>query len=268
MRHAAILALACWLGAAPAVAREPVDAYPDIAAAYWVEVDDTPLWAGKADQALPIASLTKLMTALVAVEHGDLDAVATVSRTAAAETGSRLGLRAGERIRRSDLLAALLVRSANDACRALADDIGGDEPRFIARMNARAAELGMARTRFANACGHDDDDNRSSVRDLAVLARAVLAQPVLAADAARTEFAFATLDGRRYTMRSTNALLGSLDGARGLKTGWTPGAGRCLVAFVERDGRRVLAILLHAPDRWWDSVGVIELAFAQPRAPR
>ena len=241
------------------------DPYPDVAHAYYVEIDGEARWGGRADDALPIASLTKLMTALIVAEAGALDTEVTITRTAAAETGSRLGLRAGDAAHVGDLLSAMLVRSANDACRALADANAGDERRFVRRMNARAAELGLTRTRFANACGHDDDDNRSSARDMAALARAALAVEAIASRVALGEFTLTTAAGRRYPMRTTNALLGVLDGARGVKTGWTPRAGRCLVVLVERGGRRVLAVLLHAPERWWDSVGLIELAFADDR---
>ncbi|WP_374474341.1 D-alanyl-D-alanine carboxypeptidase family protein [Arenimonas sp.] len=258
---AALLCLAC----AAAQASAPRDAYPSVARAYWVEIDGRPTWAGQPDQPLPMASLAKLMTALLLAEHGQLDGTVVVSRGAAAATGTRLGLRAGERFRASDLFTAMLVRSANDACRALADWRGGDLATFVAMMNTRAAELGMHDTTFANACGHDAPGQASSVRDLAKLARAAMAEPLIAADAKREDFAFKSLDGRAFSVRSTNALLGQFPGAIGLKTGFTPGAGRCLIALAERDGHEVLAILLHAPDRWWDTVALLELAFDEAR---
>jgi serine-type D-Ala-D-Ala carboxypeptidase (penicillin-binding protein 5/6) len=267
------LAAAALLACAGVQAGTPPDRYPDVAAAYWVEVDGQPLWAGQADRRLPMASLAKLMTALIAVEQGGLDSWAEVSAGAAAETGSRIGLRRGERVTRRDLLLAALVRSANDACRALADAVGAAadarDPTgaFVARMNARAAALGLADTHYSNPCGHDDTQQYTSVRDLAALSRAVLAQPVLAEAAQRRELRLATAAGRVLVARTTNPLLDGLPGARGLKTGTTPAAGRCLVAYVERDGRRVLVVLLRAPQRWWDSVGLVELAFeaAPPR---
>ncbi len=265
MVDAAVLAAGLALAAgSPSPLPNP---YPDVARAYYVEVDAEPRWGGNADAALPIASLTKLMTALLVAESNADDEV-TISRAAAAASGSRLGLAAGDRARRGDLLAAMLVRSANDACRALADDAGGSEAAFVARMNARAVRMGLANTRFANACGHDHDDNRASARDVAALARAALAVDAIAADVARHEFAFTTRMGRRYAMRTTNALLGTLEGVHGVKTGWTPRAGRCLVVVAERGGIEVLAVLLAAPDRWWDSAGLVELAFDDVRARR
>ncbi|MBA8883499.1 D-alanyl-D-alanine carboxypeptidase family protein [Dokdonella fugitiva] len=274
---ALVLAFAC-TGARPSFAvapgEAPIDAYPDVAAAYWVELDGRPLWAGRADARLPMASLAKLMTALVAVEQGDLDAWAAVSAAAAAETGTRIGLRRGERVTRRDLLHAAMVRSANDACRALADAVGATidardaTGAFVARMNARATALGLADTHYANPCGHDDPAQYTSARDLAVLARAVLAEPTLADIAQHRDLRITTDRGRALAARSTNALLDGLPGARGLKTGTTPAAGRCLVAVVERDGHRVLAVLLHAPERWWDSVALVELAFEAASPPR
>ena len=266
---AALLLVSAWLaGAASAAPASPPDAFPTVARAYWVEVEGRPLWAGQPDARLPMASLTKLMTALILAEAADLDATLVASVGAARETGARMGLRAGERFRAGDLFDAMLVRSANDACRALADWHAGDQAAFVVAMNAKARDLGMRNTSFADACGHDAPTQYASARDVATLARAAIAHaPVLAA-ATRRELRIASLDGRAFRLRATNALLGRLDGARGLKTGWTPGAGQCLVALVERDGVQVLAVLLHAPDRWWDSVGLLELAFEEPRPPR
>ena len=260
-----LLLILAWSGARAAA---PPDRYPDIAGAYWVEVDGQPLWAGHPDHRLPMASLAKLMTALLIAERGDLDAVVTVTATAAAETGASLGLRRGERIRAGTLLTAMLVRSANDVCRALADWQAGDQASFVRRMNERARQLGLANTHFSDACGHDSPAQFSSAHDLARLARLAMRQAPIAAAVAHTTFAFDSLDGRRYAMRSTNALLAGLPGTRGIKTGYTPGAGRCVIALVQRDGVEVLAVLLHAPDRWWDSAGLIELAFKQARAAR
>lgn len=258
--RAGVLALLAALLAAP-VRAAPVDRYPDVARAYWLELDGRPLWAGQADRRLPMASLTKLMTALLVSERAEPGAIVTVGRGALGETGARLGLRAGERIRAGDLLVAALLRSANDACRALADWHGGDQARFVAMMNRRAAAMGLRNTRFSDACGHDAPGQFSSARDLARLARAALARDDIAAAARLPEYRFRTLGGRQFRVRNTNALIGRYAGARGLKTGYTPAAGRCLVAVAGRDGHEVLAVLLHAPERWWDSVGLLELAF-------
>jgi len=247
-------------------AEPPPDRFPGAARAYLVALDGRELWARQADRPLPPASLTKIMTALVALEGAwDERALATVSPRAARATGTRLGLRAGERLAAGDLLAATLVASANDACLALAEQAAGGEAAFVARMNARAAALGLRATRFENACGHDGPGQRSSARDLLALTRVALARPELRRLAAVPALTIRTEAGRAIELRSTNALLGRLDGARGVKTGYTPAAGRCVVALVERGGAELLVVLLDAADRWWAAAGLIEKAFDEAR---
>jgi D-alanyl-D-alanine carboxypeptidase (penicillin-binding protein 5/6) len=243
------------------------DRFPGVAAAYLVRRDGIDLWGASVDVPLPPASLAKLMTALLVVEAGRADDVVTVSARAAGTGGARVGLRTGERLAVSALLAALLLRSANDACIALAEWRDGSEKAFVARMNARAAALGLAGTHFAGACGFDAGGQRSSARDLAALAERVLRQPALAALAARERMIIRSEGDRVFTLVNTNALLGRIPGVDGLKTGFTNGAGRCLVVSAERGGVRVLAVLLGAGDRWWDAVAMVEQAFDAP-APR
>ncbi len=190
-----------------------------------------------------------------------------VSRRAAAATGSRLGLRRGDEIRRSDALAAMLVASANDACLALAEDVAGSASAFVARMNRRAVELGLAGTRFVDPCGHDAPGQRVTARDLQSLAAAVLRDGRLRGLTAQEAVRVPTREGRVLEARTSNALLGRLDGADGLKTGFTPEAGKCVVAHAVRGGREVLVVLLGAPDRWWTAAALVERAFswAPPR---
>lgn len=245
---------------------EPVDAFPQVATAYWVEANGQPMWAGQPDTRRPMASLTKLMTALIIIENADLETIVTISAGTGRETGTRIGLRPGEQVRARDLFLAAMVRSANDACRALADWHGGDQAAFVVLMNRRAAELGMENTSFADACGHDAPTQYSTVRDLAKLARAALAEPEIVAAAALREHRFSTVAGRPFHVRATNALLGRFDGATGLKTGYTPGAGRCLIAVAKRGDVEIVAVLLDAPDRWWDTTTLIDIAFDE--APR
>lgn len=253
-------------GAEPATPAGPADRFPGAAAAYLVALDGRELWARDADRPRPPASLTKITTALVALEGAwDPAALATVSARAARASGTRLGLKAGERLSAGDLLAATLVASANDACLALAEHAAGSEAAFVARMNARAAALGLRATRFENACGHDGPGQRSSARDLMALSRAALAHPEVRRLAALEAATLRTADGRDLPLRSTNALLGRLEGARGVKTGYTPAAGRCVVALVERGGAELLVVLLDAADRWWAAAGLVEKAFDEAR---
>jgi len=256
-------------GADERAAAPPVDRYPRAAASYLVEVDGRPLWARAPDAPRAPASLTKLMTALVVLEAKlDPDGWVEVSPAAARATGSRLGLRSGEALRVRDALLATLVGSANDACLALAERVGGDVGGFVARMNARAAALRLRATRFADPCGHDAPGHRSSASDLARLARAVLAEPRLRGLVAVERAVVTTRAGRDLEVRTGNMLLGRVEGARGLKSGYTSKAGRCLAALVERDGVEVLLVLLDAKDRWWTAAGLVEAAFDEARRGR
>lgn len=262
MRALAWLGLLLWAVGQPVWAGP--DAFPAVASAYLVKADSQVLWEKAADRRLPPASLTKIMTGLLVLEHYHSDRLVAVSRLAAAESGSRIGLKAGDRMHVDSLLAAMLIQSANDACHALADHVAGDERRFVALMNRRAREWGLRDTRFVNACGHDHPGHYSSARDLAALAERALAQPVFARLVPIAEDEITTSDGRRhFRLQNHNALIGRYPGAQGVKTGYTPNAGKCLVALARRDGREVLLVLLNAPNRWWDAVDMLDRAFAE-----
>ncbi|MEW5904561.1 MAG: D-alanyl-D-alanine carboxypeptidase family protein [Pseudomonadota bacterium] len=260
MRGLLGLCLLCLLTPAAAL----TDLFPDVARAYRVEIDGTPTWERKAHERLPPASLTKLMTALLASEQGDLQSSVTISPAAARETGARIQLKSGERYRLQDLLAATLMASANDACHALADAISGSERAFVERMNRRAAELGMRDTHFTNACGHDAQGHLSSAHDLALLAHEIVRQPQLLQLTSRIEQHIESVDGtRRIRFENKNALVGRYRGAFGLKTGYTARAGKCLIAYAKRGDTKVLLVLLHGNDRWWDAVDILDVAFAE-----
>lgn len=258
-----VLAVAC-LAAGTAHAAD--DPYPWIAGAYLVKRDGVVLWAGQEQARLPPASLAKLMTALLALERGKLDEPVTVGRGVLQATGTRIGLKPGEQLRAGDLLAATVVRSANDACRALAEHAGSSVKAFVSQMNARAKALALVDTHFVDPCGHDREGQYTSAADLARLAEEVMKHGEYMRLARLERISFETLDGARsFSLRNTNALIGRYEGAIGLKTGHTEGAGNCLVALAERDGVRVLAVLLNAPNRWWNAVGLLDRAFAARR---
>jgi D-alanyl-D-alanine carboxypeptidase (penicillin-binding protein 5/6) len=258
-----ILAL---LAAALLAGPAPVDRFPDAAAAYLVAVDGEVVWARAPDAPRAPASLAKILAALVALEGPPPGEWIVTSDRAAAETGSRLGLRAGEALRFRDAVAAMLVASANDACRAIADQATGGAPAFVARMGARAAAMGLSRSRFVDPCGHDAPGQRTTAHDLWRLTREALGNAEFRQMVALTSMTVVTRGGRALPVKSSNALLGRLPGASGVKTGFTPGAGKCVVALAEREGREVLVVLLGAPDRWWTAAAIVEKAFAE--APR
>ncbi len=149
------------------------------------------------------ASLTKMMSALVTLESGHLDDVVTVSRAASRESGSRIGLKAGQQLRVRSLLAAMVVRSANDACRAIADYFGVT---FVTRMNQRALAMGLRDTQFVDPCGHDKPGQYSTAADLAKIAEQVMQKPEFAQLARTERVTIATTDGKKkFHFTTTNA---------------------------------------------------------------
>ena len=235
------------------------DRFPRVADAYLVKRDGLVIWAGNPQLRMAPASLTKMMSALVTLESGRLDDVVTVSRAASRETGSRIGLKAGQQLRVRSLLAAMVVRSANDACRAIADHFGVT---FVTRMNQRALSMGLRDTQFVDPCGHDRPGQYSTAADLAKLAEQVMQQAEFARLARTEKISIATTDGRKkFHFTTTNALLGRYEGVIGVKTGTTGRAGNCIIAIAERNGVRVLIVLLNARNRWWNAHGLLDRAF-------
>jgi len=261
--------IAAILLSATAAASPPTDRFPKAASSYLVTIDGRAVWARESNRPRPPASLTKIMTALVLLEgEWKPDAPVTIGPKAAAETGSRAGLRVGETLRAGDLLTAMLVTSANDACVALAEHAFGSEEAFVAAMNRWAASLGLSATHFENACGHDAPGQLSSARDLATLTEAALSHPEFARTVALTSAELRTSGGRRLHLRSGNHLLGNSPGVAGVKTGYTAAAGKCLVVLALRENARVVIVLLDAADRWWTAAAMVEEAFDAVRAPR
>jgi D-alanyl-D-alanine carboxypeptidase (penicillin-binding protein 5/6) len=237
--------------------------FPVEAASYLVQVNDETRWESEVGRRLPPASLTKIMTVLLVLEQYQPEEVVTVSSAAARETGTRLGLKAGERMRVGDLLAASLLMSANDACHSLADHVAGDEQRFVQLMNRRAGEWGLKATHFTNACGHDAAQHYSSASDLATLAGKALGYPAFVELVAKRALTIQSADGSRsFALENKNALIGRYDGAVGVKTGYTRKAGKCLIALAQRGGVKVLLVMLHASNRWWDASDILDYAFS------
>jgi len=240
----------------------PIDRYPGAAAAYAVVIDGRLAWGRAIDAPRPPASLAKLLTAIVLLDRGwDPQEQIPVSATAAGMPAARLGLRAGDSLRAGDALAALLVRSANDACAALAEHAAGSLGAFAARMNERAAALGMRASHFVNPCGLDAPGQQSTARDLLRLAQAASEHPVIATAVAQRSASLATSSGQQLRFDNGNLLLGRVDGVVGMKSGFTSNAGRCLIALARRGTHQVWLVLLDAPDRWRVATGILFDAF-------
>lgn len=247
------------------------DPFPDIASAYLVHVNQAVLWQKNADRKLPPASLTKLMTVLLVLENTSLNETVQMSRKAVGETGSRLGAKVNSRFSAESLLKAVLLSSANDACLALAEHVSGSERKFVMRMNKRAQEMRMADTHFENACGHDAENHYSTADDLAKLSYSVMQNTFVQSIVRLASDEIVSSDGRhRFRIANKNALIGHYEGAVGLKTGFTRKAGKCLIVYAKRrvgqHEKNVLLVMLNAPNRWWDAVDVLDLAFSNASA--
>lgn len=245
---AAVSLIGCMTAAAEAV---EVSA----AAAVLMDADSGRLLYEKnGEKRMLIASTTKLMTALVALEQGGLQQEITVTGSHMAE-GSSMYLRPGEKLTLETLLYGLLLSSGNDAALAVTECMGGAAP-FVARMNEKAAELGMENTHFANPNGLDDEEHYSTAEDMAKLAAAAMNDPVLRRVASTRT---ARIGGR--TLTNHNKLLSRVEGCVGLKTGYTKAAGRTLVSCAERDGVRLVAVTLQDGDDWNDHASLYEQGF-------
>jgi D-alanyl-D-alanine carboxypeptidase (penicillin-binding protein 5/6) len=248
---------------------EDTSVEPEIAADSAILVDfDTGqvLFARSPDVPRPIASVTKIMTALLVLRRTSPGEVVTVSASAAAPDGSNglseLGLEEGERITVGELTWALLVQSANDAAIALAERVAGTESRFVKLMNAEAARLGLQNTTFRSSNGLDDRGH-SSARDLVALTQAAFGEdPRFGAIVGTREHDLSSPEGEPRHIQNRNVLLWLYPGATGVKTGFTSAAGFCMVATAERDGRRLIAVVLGEPgEPFSDAAALLNFGF-------
>lgn len=253
---ALILAFVILLMSVP-VNAEVADKAPfDVKAKSAVLIDlatGTVLYAKNADLALPPASVTKIMTMLLfmeEVERGNiaLDEMISVSEYAASMGGSQVYLEPGETMSAEEMLKCVIIASANDAAVALAEKVAGSEDAFVARMNERAAQLGMANTHFENVTGLDDDTTKhlTSAYDIALMSRELLRHETI------TKYSTIWMDtirGGEFGLTNTNRLIRFYNGATGLKTGSTSKAGFCMSATAMRDGLHLIAVVMGAETR-------------------
>lgn len=215
------------------------------------------LYEKNADEHMLIASTTKIMTAIVVLEHCELDDLVEVDSRSAGIEGSSMYLKAGESYTVEDLLYGLLLVSGNDAASALALHVADSMEEFAELMNAKAAELGMTESSFKNAHGLDEEGHYSTARDMAKLAAYCMGNE----DFARIAGTVSHTVGEQ-TLVNHNRLLREYDGCLGLKTGYTMAAGRTLVTCAERDGTRYVCVTLNDPDDWDDHKALYDWAFA------
>jgi serine-type D-Ala-D-Ala carboxypeptidase (penicillin-binding protein 5/6) len=222
------------------------------------------LYSKALHQRLPPASTTKMMTALLTLEQGQLQSDTAISALAGGQIGTRMGLAAGEHFAVRDLLFGLFLPSGNDAAVALAQHDGPSLQGFVDRMNARARDLGLADSHFMNPHGLDEAGHVSSAYDLAQLARfALRSQPLFDQYVSTQQHSIpAAPTHPAFDLANTNQLLGSYPGADGVKTGTTPAAGEVLVGSVTHEGHRLLMAVMASQDRYTDARKVLDNGFA------
>jgi D-alanyl-D-alanine carboxypeptidase (penicillin-binding protein 5/6) len=240
----AVVAALAWTASAHA-GTAPV---PNASAYYVVNASNGEVLASHDAQVpLPIASITKLMTVIVALQHLKLDDVVTVPRSAAQVGEERIPLVAGQRITVHDLLKGALIQSANNAADALASAASdGDVTQFVSWMNARARAIGLHHTHFERPDGLDVSGHLASARDVAVLAQVAMHSPVVRSLVRERSD---TIEGGRVTVHTWNDLLGVVPGIIGVKTGHTDDAGWCQVAAIRGTGYTIYAVILGSPTR-------------------
>lgn len=215
---------------------------------------------------LPIASITKVMTAILAIESGgDLDKLVTIGPNAVGVEGSSIYLKQGEKVPLRSLLYGLMLRSGNDAATAIAEYVGGSVPGFVYMMNQKARELGMNNTHFANPSGLDASDHYSTARDMAVLASYAMKNPTfkeIVSSKSKSVTWPSEPSGKRL-FYNKNKLLSMYPGANGVKTGFTKKAHRTLIGGANKNGRQLITVTLNDGNDWKDHISMFNYGFNQ-----
>ncbi len=220
------------------------------------------VFSKSADLKLPMASTTKIMTALLLAEQPDLSKTVRVTKEMVTVEGSSMGLMPGDTVTYRDLLYGMLLASGNDAANTTAIVLGGSITGFAKIMNSKAAELGLKNTSFVTPSGLDDENHYTTAYDLALLASAALENKVFKeACSSKSAVLYYGNPPYRRTLTNHNKLLDSYDGLVGVKTGFTKRSGRCLVTAAERDGVSLVSVTLNAPDDWNDHRVMLNYGF-------
>lgn len=221
------------------------------------------LYSKNCEQKLPMASTTKIMTALILAEQPDLSKTVVTTKQMVTVEGSSMGLLEGDTVSYRDLLYGMLLASGNDAANTTAIALGGGVEGFAKMMNNKAKELGLKNTSFVTPSGLDDENHYTTAYDLALLTSAAIKNDVFReACSSKTATLYYGNPPYKRTLTNHNKLLGNYDGIIGVKTGFTKKAGRCLVTAAERDGKTVIAVTLNAPDDWNDHRAMLDYGLA------
>ena len=220
------------------------------------------LYQRNADEKLPMASTTKIMTALTALKYKDSEEIFTVPKQAVGCEGTSAYLEEGEKYTLRDLLIALMLQSANDSAVAIATNVAGDIESFCVLMNQYAKDLGLKNTHFQNPHGLPADDHYTTARELAQIALEAHKNPVLSSIIKTKNATVKSLDGKTRSYSNHNKLLFSYKGANGVKTGYTKKSGRCLVSSAERDGLLLIAVTLSSRNDWKEHSSMLDFGFS------
>ncbi len=221
-----------------------------------------PMFELNPNERLKPASITKLMTALVALDYYDPDAVLTVKRLSPVEQEAHMGLAVRDKVSVRNLIYGLLIPSGNDAAYTLADNYEGGIENFLFAMNKKAKDLHLEGTHFANPAGFDNENHYTTANDLSLLAAEALKNPMIETAVATRGVTLSDATGKKkYAVTNVNQLLGTVYGVDGIKTGFTDEAGQCLITSVSRNGHRVVIVLLKSEDRFTDSAKLAEWIF-------
>ena len=244
----------------------PISAYAvDVSAksAVLIEADSEDIiYEKNAHERMSMASTTKIMTALVALEHGKLDKKVKIAKEACGIEGSSIYLKYGEVLTLEDLLYAVMLESANDAAAAVAFEISGDIESFAELMNETAEKLGLTDTHFTNPHGLDNEEHYTTAIDLASLTAYAMKNEDFCRIVSTYKHEIPNAEGGVRYLVNHNKLLRLSDDVIGVKTGFTKHSGRCLVSAAERDGVSVIAVTLNAPDDWNDHLAMHEAGFS------
>lgn len=235
------------------------------ATAALIDVDSGRVLYGKdMNQRMRIASLTKIITAILAIESGKMNDIVTVSSNASGKEGSSIYLAVGEKLKLSDLVYAIMLRSGNDAATAIAEHVSGSVEKFADLMNQKVKELGLTDTHFMNPHGLDNEQHYSTAHDMAVLTAYALKNPTFRQIVATKHYSI-PWEGKEWdrSMKNKNKMLTLYEGADGVKTGYTKKAGRCLASSATQNGEQLAVVVLNDGNDWADSGRLLTYGFTK-----
>ncbi len=257
----AIVMVICIIAAMPLPAKAAPEGGTSSAAVVLETGTNRVLFESNPNAQMPMASTTKIMTALVALEHGNLDDKVVIPREAVGIEGSSIYLKEGEVLTLEQLLYGLMLSSGNDVAVAVACHVGGSVEGFVDMMNTKAMEIGAENTRFTNPNGLHDDNHYTTAYDLALITSCALKNPEFQKICSTQYKEIPGPEGTPRTLKNKNKLLWQYEGGNGVKTGYTKAAGKCLVASAKREDMQVVCVVLNSSSMFIQSMALMDEAF-------